>query len=251
MLNNSRFYILVTSILLSMAVVGFLRITIVSDQLFYIRTQQVFGLLGVMYWYVAMIISPIGYIIGKQHMKKWEFARRAIGVSAFYFVLLHGVIALWGQLGGLTELQYLPTMFKWSLAGGAVAFSILLIMALTSFDVVVKFMTYRKWKWLHRLVYVGGVLALIHIWTVGTHLAYSQVQVAAFVALLVLAGLELYRSVGKANDAYLHLNKSEAITLFISSWAVVAVLLLATPTLIKNYHSRHTDHSESMSEDHS
>lgn len=251
MLNNSRFYILVMSILLSMAVVGFLRITIISDQLFYIRTQQVFGLLGVMYWYTAIIISPVGYIIGKQRMKKWEFARRAIGVSAFYFVLLHGVIALWGQLGGLAELQYLPAMFKWSLAAGAFAFGVLLVMALTSFDAVVKFMTYQKWKWLHRLVYIAGVLALIHIWTVGTHLAYSQVQIVAFVALVILAGLELYRSVHKVNDTYLHLNKSEAVTLFISSWAVVAVLLLATPALIKNYHSRHTDHSENMSEGHS
>ena len=88
LLDNSRFYILATSFLISLAVIGFLRLQIPSDQLFYIRTQQVFGLLAIFYWYVALIISPIGHVIGKHRMKKVEFARRAIGVSAFYFVLL-------------------------------------------------------------------------------------------------------------------------------------------------------------------
>jgi DMSO/TMAO reductase YedYZ heme-binding membrane subunit len=251
LLNNSRFYILVTSFLLSLAIIGLLRLQIPSDQLFYIRTQQMFGLLGVVYWYFALIISPIGYVIGKQRVKKLEFTRRAIGVSAFYFVLLHGVIASWGQLGGLSELQYLPTLFKWSLAGGGIAFAILLIMALTSFDKVVKFMTYRKWKWLHRLVYIGGILALLHIWTVGTHLAYDGVQVAAFIALVILSGLELYRTTKLLNDKYLHLDKAEAVTFYVASWAIVSTLILMTPVFVQNYHSRHSDHkSTTTSEAH-
>ena len=241
-LNNSRFYILVSSFLLSIAVIGILRLQISSDQLYYIRTQQMFGLLGVIYWYFALVISPIGYVIGKHRTKKLEFARRAIGVSAFYFVLLHGVIALWGQLGGLSELHYLPSLFQWSLLWGAIAFSILLIMALTSFDKVVKFMTFRKWKWLHRFVYIGGILAVLHIWTIGTHLAYTNVQLIAFTALVILSGLELYRTTKLVNDKYLHLDKSEAVTLFISSWVIVSALILTIPVVVQNYHSRHNDH---------
>lgn len=252
LLNNSRFYILATSFLLSLAVVAFLRLHIPSDQLFYIRIQQVFGLLGVCFWYSALVISPIGYVIGKHRIKKLEFARRAIGVSAFYFVLLHGCVALWGQLGGLTELGYLPALFQWSLIFGTIAFTVLLMMALTSFDAVVKFMTYRKWKWLHRLVYIGGVFALLHIWTIGTHLAYSHVQLIAFIALLVLAGLELYRTTKLVNDKYLHLNKTEAMTLYVSSWVIISALILMTPVFIQNYHSRHNDHNTTThSEEHS
>ncbi len=246
LMYNSRFYILAVSLLLSLAVIGFLRLHIPSDQLFYIRTQQVFGLLGVIYWYGALIISPLGHAIGKQRTKKLEFARRAIGVSAFYFVLLHGTIALWGQLGGMSQLQYLPTLFKWSLLGGAVAFCILLVMALTSFDKVVAFMTYRKWKWLHRFVYSGGILALLHIWTVGTHLAYSTVQLMAFIALLVLFGLELLKVTRLVNARYFHLEKAETFTLFFSTWAIVAALLLMVPVMVQNYHSRHTGHAGVM-----
>lgn len=245
LLNNSRFYIIATSLLVSVLTVGLLRVVIPSDQLFVIRLQQVFGLLCLVYWYVALVISPLGYLIGKQRVKKAEFTRRAIGVSAFYFALLHGGIALWGQLGGLGQLQYLPTLFQWSLAGGAAAVVILGIMAATSFDGVVKFMTYRKWKWLHRLVYVAFILVVLHVWSIGTHLAYSNVQLAAFVALAVLSGLEFYRTTKVVSDKYLRLSKSEFASLFLAVWGCVIVLIFCLPTLVQNYHSRHTSHDDS------
>jgi sulfoxide reductase heme-binding subunit YedZ len=242
LLNNSRFYILAFSVLLSTAVFSWLRLQIPSDQLFYIRAEQVFGLLCVLYWYVALVISPIGYVIGKQRMRHIEFARRAIGVSAFYFALLHAVVALWGQLGGLGQVHYLPSLFKWSLLGGGIALGVLFIMAATSFDRVVRFMTFRWWKWLHRLVYAGGILAVLHIWTIGTHLAYTNVQLAALIALVVLSGLELFRVTTLLNRNYFHFAKPEAFTMFLSMWLVVVGLILVTPKFVHNYHSRHVSH---------
>ncbi len=243
LLENTRFYILTTSILLSIAVAAYLRLRIPNDQLYYIRTQQVFGLLCILYWYLALIISPIGYVIGKHRTKHLEFARRAIGVSAAYFAVLHGTVALWGQLGGISEIMLLPPLFKWSLASGAIALFVLLIMAATSFDKVVSFMTYRKWKWLHRLVYGSLILAVLHIWTVGTHLAYPAVRWATFIALVVLSGLELFRTTKIINNKYLHFDKAETITLFTTAWAVVITLIAFTPTFVQNYHSKHVDHT--------
>lgn len=244
LLSNSRFYVLVSSVLISIAVLAWLRLQISSDQLFYIRLQQVFGLLCVMYWYVALVISPIGYVIGKQHVRHLEFARRAIGVSAAYFALLHGTVALLGQLGGVGQLTYLPSLFKWSLLGGLIALIILLIMASTSFDRVVKFMTFKRWKLLHRLVYIGGILAVLHIWSIGTHMAYTNIQWAAFVALVVLSGLETFRATtlfAKKHPEFQ--SKDYFVTLFVSIWLLWVVLIAAIPTLIENYHSRHDDHS--------
>ncbi len=237
LLNNSRFYILVSTFLLSVIVFGWLRLQITSDQLFYIRLQQVFGLLCIVYWYVALIISPLGYVIGKQRLRHIEFARRAIGVSAFYFALLHAAVALWGQLGGLSQLSYLPSLFQWSLAGGAVSLGILFIMAITSFDKVIKIMTFRYWKWVHRFVYVGGVLAILHIWSVGTHLSYSAIQVSALIALIILSGLETYRLVT------LLARKSEELSgklyfwvIFASIWAAWIIAITGMPALIQSYH---------------
>lgn len=251
LLNNSRFYILVSSLLLSILVAAWLRVQIESDQLFVIRTQQVFGFLGVLYWYLALVISPLGYVFGKRRISHIEFARRAIGVSAFYFTFLHGATALWGQLGGLGQIGMLPSIFKWSLLAGAVALFILLIKAATSLDIVVNFMTYRRWKLLHRIGYVGGVLAVLHIWTIGTHLSYTGYKAAAFLALVVLAGLELFRVIKLINDKYLHLSGTKKTILWVLSWAVLTAIVASIPKFVVNFHSRHTDHSSAHSQGHS
>jgi DMSO/TMAO reductase YedYZ heme-binding membrane subunit len=246
LLHNVRFYVLASSVLASIAVVAWLRIQIPSDQLFYIRTQQVFGLLCVVYWYTALIISPLGYAIGKQRISHLVFARRAIGVSAAYFAVLHGAVALWGQLGGPGQLVYLPSLFKWSLLGGAIALIILLAMALTSFDRVIKFMTFRRWKWLHRLVYMGGILAVLHIWAIGTHLAYIELQLASLLALVLLGGLEIYRTVvlfARKHEEFQH--KDYFFTLYISLATIWVLLVVSVPVLLQNYHSRHNDHENS------
>lgn len=245
LLDNSRFYILAFSLLLSGAIFAWVRLHAGDDQLFLIRLQQTFGFVSLFYWYCALVISPIGYVIGKHRMKKIEFSRRAIGVSAFYFALLHGCVALWGQLGGIGQLSYLPALFIWSLIGGAAGFGILLIMAATSFDKVVGFMTFRWWKWLHRLGYVGGIAVMLHIWTIGTHLAYGGVQIAVFIALMVLAGLETYRTAVLINKNYLHLGKTEAAVGGVAMWAIIVAVVFAVPAYVQNYHSRHTVHEGS------
>ena len=247
LLNNLRFYVVCFSFLLSIAVICYLRITIISTQLFYIRAQQLFGLLSLLYWYVALIISPLGYVVGKARTKRLVFARRAIGVSAFYFAVLHAAIALWGQLGGLGSVSALPSLFKWSLLAGLSALIVLLLLAATSLDKIIDFMTLKWWQWLHRLIYIGGVLAILHIWTIGTHLAYSKVQLTAFIALALLSGLEIFRITINLNKKYLD-SKAQAVAVFIGLWAVILGLLFMLPNTVNNYHSRHSSSHNSANE---
>lgn len=243
-LTNSRFYVLASTVLISVAVFGYMRLVVQDDQLLGIRTQQIFGFLCLLYWYSALIISPLGHLIGKQKLSYLTFARRAIGVSAFYFALLHSFIALFGQLGGIERIGYLPDIFKVSLLFGAGALLVLGVMALTSFDKVVKIMTYRKWKWLHRSVYFAGVLAILHVWMIGTHLAYSWVQIIALAALAILLGLELFRLTQGINRKYLKLSRPEAGAVFLTVWVIAIGVIVALPALVQNYHSRHTsDHA--------
>lgn len=250
LINNSRFYVLISSLLGSIIIVSYLRITIPADQLFYIRTEQIYGLAAILFWYLALVISPIGYVVGKHRVRHLAFARRAFGVSAAYFALLHFAVAVWGQLGGLSQLTHLPPIFKWSLLGGGFALVVLLLMAATSFDKVIKFMTFRRWKWLHRLGYVGGVLVIFHIWSVGTHISYSGVQIAAFIALVFLISLETFRTVTLLVRRYPDFNTKEYFaTLFISIWAVWVALVLLIPVVVKNYHGeRHNKEAVSRIE---
>lgn len=249
-LNNSRFYILSFSFLASVAIFSWLRLHIDSDQLLFIRLQQIFGFVCLLFWYAALIISPIGYVIGKNRMTHINFTRRAIGVSAFYYALLHAVIALWGQLGGPGEITRLPSLFQWSLYGGFVALFVLFLMAITSFDRVITFMTFRRWKWLHRLVYAAGVIVILHIWSIGTHLAYSGVQIAALIMLATLAGLELFRIIKTLNKKYFALGRAELFGIFLTCWAIVITIIICIPAFVKNYHSSHLDHATTHQESH-
>lgn len=246
--RNSRFYILVFSFLLSIFLLTLTRLQVTSDQLFYIRLQQQYGLLSILFWYFALIISPLGYAIGKQRMKHFEFARRAIGVSAAYFAALHVGVALWGQLGGVSQLAYLPTTYVWSLLFGSIALLTLLVMAATSFDKVIRFMTFKRWKWLHRLVYGAGVLVIIHIWMIGTHVTYSGVQIAALIALIILAGLETFRIVTLMTKEHLELRaKKHFAAVFLIIWLFFISFILNLPNTIQNYNDRHTPKSQSSS----
>ncbi len=252
--NNLRFYVLCFTLLISLVAVGILRLTISSDQLFYIRLEQVYGFISVVYLYIALCISPLSKIVGERgSMKQVIFARRAIGVSSAYFATLHISVALWGQIGGLNGLGLLPNRFKISFALGAVAFFILLAMAATSFDKVIKFMTLSRWKWLHRLIYGGLILIILHVWMIGTHVAYTGVQIAAFIALSIFFGLESYRVVLKISSTYQRLqSKRYFVSLLVVSWLFWSGLLYAMPSLVKNYHSEnHAEHNTTEStEDH-
>ena len=250
LLHNLRFYVLVGSLLCSAVVVAGLRLVIASDQLWLIRVEQVFGLLAVLYLYTALLISPLAHVFGKARLRYLVFARRAIGVSAAYFALLHGGFALWGQLGGLSALAYLPIAFQWSFAAGAAGLAVVLVMAATSFDAVVQRMTYRSWKLLHRTIYVGSFLILLHVWMVGTHVSYGWVQLTGFLLLALLLGLEAYRIAGALARRFTELRAREYfITVAVSLWVIGLALLISVPALVQNYHSaRHDDHTAETSE---
>lgn len=242
LLDNGRFYILAVSICLAVIIPSFLHLQIESDQLVIIRTEQVYGFLAIIYWYVVLLLSPLSAIFGNQRLQTSLYLRRAIGVSAAFFAVLHGIVALFGQLGGLDALTQLPELFKQSLIAGAIAAGFLGMMAATSFDRVVRWMTPKRWKLLHRTGYIGGVLVLLHIWTIGTHASYVAVQVTSLFALIILGGLESYRATKRYAVVHkFYSDKPTFFTLVLTLTVMWSALLLLIPVYIENYHAaRHT-----------
>lgn len=247
--HNVRFYILGASFCASIFVASLLRQHIPDTQLFVIRTEQVFGLCAVLFWYIALMISPLSKIIGSQRLQLLIFARRAIGVSAAYFAILHSAIALWGQLGGIGSIALLPTRFIWACLFGCIAILILLAMAATSFDTVIRWMTPRRWKILHRFGYLGGVLVLLHVLLIGTHSGYLWIQLTALGLLGIFFALEtirIMRTLAKRISLLQSLDIFIALT--VCMWVLWMSLLAATPSLIGNYHK--TQHTGKHTERH-
>lgn len=93
-------------------------------------------------------------------------ARRAIGVSCFFFASLHASLAFFGLLGGFPGLRFLGTNYIVSASLGFAALCILSLMTATSFDSAVSYLG-KRWKMIHRLVYAAGILIIIHFLAVG------------------------------------------------------------------------------------
>jgi DMSO/TMAO reductase YedYZ heme-binding membrane subunit len=196
LVHNIRFYVLLLSGLFSGGVYIWALLTFPDrPNIQIIRLTQFYSLTSVTYLYLALLAGPLTYTFRflpfRQHYLK---ARRALGVSAFYFGLLHGSIAFFGQLGGFAGLAYLSSNYLIAISLSFTALVILSAMAITSFDFVIAKMKFKRWKMLHRFVYLGSVFILIHALMLGTHFrdlsaTIPQIMFIAVFFLLILEGL--------------------------------------------------------------
>jgi methionine sulfoxide reductase heme-binding subunit len=190
--KNVRFYVLLFSI--ALAAVVFFRTWYSTDEvtLRLIRLTQYYALLALTYLYLALLIGPAVYVFkwlpARGHIYR---ARRAAGFSAWIFAMLHADFAFWGLLGGIKGIPYLPTNYLIAITFSSIALGILTLMAVTSFDKMVQRLSMKRWKLLHRFIYLAGVLVIIHAFMLGTHFAglnaaIPQTFIVALVFLLIL-----------------------------------------------------------------
>ena len=165
--KNIRFYILVISLSFSVGAYLWVLQTIPEGTLQIIRITQIYAFTALILLYLALLIGPLCYqfrwIPKRALIVK---SRRAIGVSAFYFALLHALCAFFEELGGFSGLFYLPTNYLIAISLSFTALCILTAMAATSFN---RFSGKPWWKPLHRFVYLAGIFVLIHALMLGTH----------------------------------------------------------------------------------
>ena len=197
---------------------------VISEQrLLIIRLTQIYALTAVAYLYITLLASPLIRIIPRLPCAGiYVQARRALGLSAFYFGLLHTSFAFFGQLGGFTGLSFLNGRYLLAISLSATALFILTLMALTSFDRVIQKMGFKNWKRLHRLVYLAAVLILIHALMLGTHFTNlsSAIPQIFSLAISILAFLEALRF-----DAYLKKSFNISLRVGITTLLVTGSIL--------------------------
>ncbi len=220
--SNSRFYILVFSFLLSIVIYFWARSVIPAGNLQIIRAQQIYALVSFGYLYLAVLASPVTKLFKSFPWRgQYIHARRGIGVSAFYFAMLHSLLTFFGQLGGFAGLGFLNNSYLISLGLGLFGLVILSILAITSFDYIVDKFTFPKWKLLHRLVYFGSIAVLVHAFLLGTHFSdlFSLIPQIVFVLVSILLILEAIRLDRFVNNKFTNQPK------FGISFVLVMVLL--------------------------
>ncbi|MDP2671499.1 MAG: ferric reductase-like transmembrane domain-containing protein [bacterium] len=226
LIHNSRRIVYLFSALTALTIFFLVRELFPSSSQQTTRLVQSYAFTAVIYIYFALLASPIYNVFPSLPYKPlYLTARKAIGVSAFFFALLHVSFALFGPLGGfhLTSFSQLNFHFSPSLEGflalyflpislffpgiallseryqialvfSSIAFVILSLMALTSLEYFVIKLG-RKWKILHRFVYLAALAIVIHALLIGSHFTNlnGTVPWVSFLALAFLLVLETIR----------------------------------------------------------
>lgn len=131
---------------------------------------------------IALAVTPVRKITGWAQLAR---LRRMLGLFAFFYVCLH-----------LSSYIGLDLFFDWQglwkdvvkrryITFGMAAFVLLLPLAATSTDAMVRRLGGRRWRLLHKSVFLIAVLAVVHFWMMVKADIREPMLYAAILAVLL------------------------------------------------------------------
>jgi methionine sulfoxide reductase heme-binding subunit len=141
---------------------------------------------------VTLAVTPLRVMFGLSELAR---LRRMLGLFTYFYVVLHVLCYSWLDMG-----------FEWGdiaadiakrpfILVGFSAFVLLTPLALTSFNRAIRWLGAKRWQWLHRLVYLVAVLAVLHFfWMRAGKSNFAEVFVYASVILVLLAWRAVHSS---------------------------------------------------------
>ncbi|RFP10166.1 MULTISPECIES: sulfite oxidase heme-binding subunit YedZ [unclassified Duganella] len=100
-------------------------------------------------------------------LSKWNWLiklRRMLGLYMFFYGFLHFMTFLWFDHFFDVQEMWKDVLKRPFITVGFIAFVLLLPLAATSTNAMVKRLGGKRWQWLHRLIYVIAPLAILHFW---------------------------------------------------------------------------------------
>jgi len=143
---------------------------------------------------IAIAISPLISILGPRKWLQWMAARRrALGVAAFAYAVLHLVFYIidMGNVADMIAEALAPGIWT-----GWAAFILMMVPAILSNDASMRALKAR-WKQLQRFVYPAAVLTLLHWIWVHNNLGPALVH---FIPLALIVALRAFKSFPQAQQ---------------------------------------------------
>jgi len=108
---------------------------------------------------LVLLVTPLRVMTGWTALARW---RRMLGLFAFFYASQHLMAYVLFDMDGDVFAVTRDVVQRPFILLGMLAWLLLLCLALTSFDRVIRWMGAARWRALHRLVYVSAVLVTIH-----------------------------------------------------------------------------------------
>jgi sulfoxide reductase heme-binding subunit YedZ len=139
------------------------------------------GTLTLVFLLVSLAVTPLRKTLGQPWMVK---LRRMTGLFAFFYGCLHLTAYLWfDKFFNLAEIGR-DTVKRPFITLGMASFFLMIPLAITSTNKMVKRLGGKRWARLHRLVYVSAAAGVVHYWMLVK--ADTRIPLAFGAALAVL-----------------------------------------------------------------
>lgn len=145
------------------------------------------GMLTLIFLSLTVAVTPLRKIFGINSLVKY---RRMLGLFAFFYGALHLLTYVWfDRLFNLISVGQ-DVVRRPFILFGMIAFVLMIPLAITSTNKMIKRLGGKRWARLHRLVYVAAIAGVVHFWMLvksDTRLPFTF----AFI-LLFLLGYRLF-----------------------------------------------------------
>lgn len=133
---------------------------------------------------ITLCIAPLRKFTGWNTLIRY---RKMLGLYAFFYGFLHFLTYLWlDQFFDLTEIAR-DIVERPFIAAGITAFFLMIPLAVTSTDSMVRWLGGKRWKRLHRLVYFSAIAAVVHyFWLVKVDMRGPLIYGALLSFLLII-----------------------------------------------------------------
>lgn len=136
----------------------------------------------------TLAVTPV------RRLLKWNWLvklRRMLGLYMFFYGLLHFMTFLWfDHFFDLADM-WKDVLRRPFITVGFIAFVLLIPLAATSTNGMIRRLGGKRWQWLHRLIYVIAPLAILHFWWMkaGKHNFTEPILYGSILAALLAARL--------------------------------------------------------------
>lgn len=117
-------------------------------------------------WTLVFLLITLS-IVPLRMLSNWSWLiklRRMAGLFAFFYALLHFITYIWlDQFFDLNSI-YIDVIKRPFITIGFAAFIMLIPLAITSTNAMMRRLGGRRWQMLHRLIYLIAILGVLHYW---------------------------------------------------------------------------------------
>ena len=134
---------------------------------------------------ITLAITPL------RRLSKWNWLlklRRMFGLFCFFYAALHFTTFLWFDHFFDLDEMLRDVVKRPFITVGFIAFILLIPLAVTSTNGMIKRLGGKRWQWLHRMIYLIAPLGIVHFWWMkaGKHDFAQPILFAVIVSVLLM-----------------------------------------------------------------